>query len=115
MQMKKKKKLILLLTICFGMFLSVTGTVKAEDGVEVGNFRIDGGQLNADYRYASGVLTILSDQTLTIKNNYTHLESEDKLFSRFKNSMFFILSNDDSLLLKTLISLIAFLDSSSIT
>ena len=79
MQMKKKKKLILLLTICFGMFLSVTGTVKAEDGVEVGNFRIDGGQLNADYRYASGVLTILSDQTLTIKNKNPATATTDRI------------------------------------
>ncbi|WP_346970762.1 hypothetical protein [Coprobacillus cateniformis] len=77
--MKKKKKLILLLTICFGMFLSVTGTVKAEDGVEVGNFRIDGGQLNADYRYASGVLTILSDQTLTIKNKNPATATTDRI------------------------------------
>ena len=61
------------------MFLSVTGTVKAEDGVEVGNFRIDGGQLNADYRYASGVLTILSDQTLTIKNKNPATATTDRI------------------------------------
>ncbi len=41
----------------------------AEDPTSVGDFKISGGEINVDFKFASGVLTILSGKQMTIQNN----------------------------------------------
>ncbi|SJO59813.1 sortase B protein-sorting domain-containing protein [Clostridioides difficile] len=41
----------------------------AEEPTFVGDFKISGGEINVDFKFASGVLTILSGKQMTIQNN----------------------------------------------
>ncbi|WP_235665145.1 collagen-binding adhesin CbpA, partial [Clostridioides difficile] len=41
----------------------------AEEPTSVGDFKISGGEINVDFKFASGVLTILSGKQMTIQNN----------------------------------------------
>lgn len=77
--MKKKKWIFLLPLICGGMLFGNSITIKAEDGVDVGSFHISGGALNTDYSYTGGVLTILSSETLTIKNKNVNTATTDRI------------------------------------
>ena len=77
--MKKKKWIFLLPLICGGMLFGNSITIKAEDGVDVGSFHISGGALNTDYSYTGGVLTVLSSETLTIKNKNVNTATTDRI------------------------------------
>lgn len=77
--MKKKKWIFLLPLICGGMLFGNSIAINAEDGVDVGSFHISGGTLNTDYSYAGGVLTILSSETLTIKNKNINTPTTDRI------------------------------------
>lgn len=77
--MKKKKWIFLLPLICGGMLFGNSITINAEDGVDVGSFHISGGALNTDYSYTDGVLTILSSETLTIKNKNINTPTADRI------------------------------------
>ncbi|MCZ8508395.1 collagen-binding adhesin CbpA [Clostridioides difficile] len=41
----------------------------AEEPTSVGDFKISGGEINVDFKFASGILTILSGKQMTIQNN----------------------------------------------
>lgn len=43
--------------------------VTAEEPTSVGDFKISGGEINVDFKFASGILTILSGKQMTIQNN----------------------------------------------
>lgn len=41
----------------------------AEEPTSVGDFKVSGGEINVDFKFANGVLTILSGKQMTIQNN----------------------------------------------
>ena len=77
--MKKKRWLFLLPLICGGMLFGNSITIRAEEGINVGSFIISGGIKDTDYSYAGGILTILSSETLTIKNKDINTPATDRI------------------------------------
>lgn len=75
----KNKKIFILLTLCIGILFNIVKPVRADDGSEVGHFYIIGGIQDVDYKFESGVLTILSDKTLTIKNVDSSTATTDRI------------------------------------
>ena len=77
--MRKKKKLIVLLLLSIGLFLGMGYAVDADSGVDVGAFHVNGGVEGTDFSYTSGVLTILSSQSLTIRNQNPSAATTDRI------------------------------------
>ena len=77
--MTSEKKLIVLLGLSIGLFLNMGYAVDADSGVDIGAFHVNGGVEGTDFSYTSGVLTILSSQSLTIRNQNPSAATTDRI------------------------------------
>ncbi len=53
--------------------------VTAEESMSAGDFKISGGEINVDFKFASGVLTILSGKQMTIQNNNPNTPTKHRI------------------------------------
>ncbi|HBF5147694.1 TPA: hypothetical protein KOP73_000613 [Clostridioides difficile] len=51
----------------------------AEEPMSVGDFKLSGGEINVDFTFASGVLTILSGKQMTIQNNNPNTPTQHRI------------------------------------
>ncbi|HBG3896592.1 TPA: collagen-binding adhesin CbpA [Clostridioides difficile] len=51
----------------------------AEESMSAGDFKISGGEINVDFKFASGVLTILSGKQMTIQNNNPNISTKHRI------------------------------------
>ncbi|WP_227826421.1 hypothetical protein, partial [Clostridioides sp. ZZV15-6383] len=51
----------------------------AEESMSVGDFKISGGEINVDFTFAGGVLTILSGKQMTIQNNDHNIPTKHRI------------------------------------
>ncbi|WP_301950771.1 hypothetical protein [Clostridioides difficile] len=51
----------------------------AEESMSAGDFKISGGEIDVDFKFASGVLTILSGKQMTIQNNNPNTPTNQRI------------------------------------